>query len=243
MNIGDWPEDLLPYQWEFYLQPNSRTFNSPMTRSRQVLVGQGRRWIGLASFRFSAQDRRRGQKLEAWLDKLEGQANTVNVWDFGQRDGRPLGPMLDLSSITTSYFVTPGTPDVITKFSHPDFPGVLTGFSGSSAGISLLGSYAVGDETVTIRGFPQGTAGLYAGDNVGLGGYLYRLTEDATADGLNRAVLHLNRPLVTAVDRDTELVTTRPRTPMQLLDDDQSRRRMGVGALRDYVISFVESFT
>ena len=227
MNIGDWPDDLLPYRWEFYLQPNSRSFLSPVTRTRQVRVGQGPRWVGTGSWKFDS--RRKEQRFEAWLDKMQGQANTVNVWDFAHKNGRPLGPLLDLSSIGVTRFTD------LTGFTDGTY------FTGSVAGVTIFGGWAVGSEIAKVTGFPQHTTQLYAGDHVQLGDYLYRLTEDATADGMNRATLYLNRPLIQAVTHGTALTTTKPCTPMQLLDDDQTRRAVGVGAVRQYVVSFVEA--
>lgn len=227
MNIGDWPVDLLPYQWEFYLQPNTRSFVSPITRTRQVLSGQGKRYVGTGSWRFA--DRRDSQRFEAQLDKLDGQVNTVNIWDFGHRDGLPLGPALSLAALPVTEF-TDG-------FRFTDG----TAFAGGPQGYTIVGAHAIGDDVVVVRGFPPETPQLYAGDHVGIGGYLYRLTEDQPdPDGLSRASLSLNRPLVTAAAHGAAVTTSRPRTPMQLLDDDQSRRVIGVGAVREYTVSFIE---
>lgn len=235
----DWPIDLLPYSWEFYLQPNSRSFLSPLTRTRQVLVGQGPRWVGTGQFRFSS--RRLEQRFEALLDKMKGQAETVNVWDFAAKFGLPLGPALDLSSITgVTYFEEAGSPGGITSFSSAGSPTVFTGFYAGGAGITVYGAHAIGEDEVLVRGFPKNTTQLYAGDNVQIGSFLYRLTEDATANGLNRATLYLNRALVAAAAHGAAVTLTRPRTPMQLLDDDQTRRSVGVDHVREYTVSLVE---
>lgn len=233
----DWPTDLIPYHWEFYLQPNSRSFLSPLTRTRQVLVGQGPRWVATGQFRFSS--RRLEQRFEALLDKMKGQAEAVYLWDFAVKDGLPLGPALSLTSIAVSYFITPGSPGGISMFESDGSP-VFTGFAGGPDGLTVYGSQPIGEETALVYGFPQGTTQLYAGDQVELGGYLYRLVEDATADEANVAELALNRPLVAAIVNGDEVVTTRPRTPMQLLDDDQSRRAVGVDHVREYTVSLVE---
>lgn len=238
-SIGDWPHDLAPYRWEFYLQPNTHSFQSPITRTRQVLEGQGMRWIATGSWRFvDLRDagRRKAQRFEALLDKLRGQVNTVNVFDFAACGG-PLGTNLDMSSIEDTFF-SDGT-----GFSDGDSPPTVTPFDGGSAGVTVWGGWDLGGRTVLVSGFPQNTTQLLAGDQVGLGGFLYRLTEDAEADGLNRAYLTLNRPLITALEHGDPVTRTRPRTPMQLLDDDQSRRGIdAVSRAREWTVTLIETF-
>lgn len=238
-SIGDWPVDLLPYDWQFYLQPNTRTFLSPVTRTRQTLIGQGPRWMGTGSWRFAT--RRLEQRFEVLLDQLRGQANTVQVWDFANKYGLPLGPALDFSSITAiTYFTVAGSPGGLSSFASAGSPTVYTGFYGGAAGVTVYGDYDIGSEFVVIRGFPQFSTQLYAGDQIQLGRFLYRITADVTANALGRATVLLNRPLVEAVDDGDEAVLTRPRTPMGLLDDDQSKRGVGVDGVREYTVSLIE---
>lgn len=231
----DWPVDLEPYRWEFYLQPNTRVFRSPVTRTRQVLAGQGERWVGSGNWRFNARTpkgRRRAQRFEALLDKMNGQVETVNIYDFATC-GRNLGPNLDRTSIpVTPFAFTDGT-----NFSDG------TNFFGGVAGYTVAGAAALGANTIIVDGFPAGTVQLYAGDYIGIGGFLYRMTEDATeANGMGRSMLSLNRGLVQAATNLSVVTTLRPTTPMQLVDDDQSRRSAEVGGIREYAVSFVECF-
>lgn len=231
----DWPTDLQPYRWNFYLQNRSTVFRSPLTGSRQVLTRQGARWIATGGFRLT---RDKAQRFEALLAKMRGQAFTVNLWDLARPE--PRGPALDLSSIAASLWVSPG--GVLTHFASHDSPPVLTGFAGAAAGLTVYGSHAIGADTLIIRGFPQYTTQLLAGDYVGLGGYLYMLTDDATANGLNRATLSLNRGLVTAVAHRAAVTLVRPSTPMQLVDDDQPNRGSSSARVFEYSVSLVEAF-
>lgn len=237
-SIGDWPIDLLPYNWQFYLQPNTRSSMSPITRLRQALIGQGPRYVGTGSFRFES--RGLEQRFEVLMDRMRGQANTVQVWDFANKYGLPLGPALDMSSITgITKLTTPGSPGGITGFSNGS-PTLITGFSGGSAGITVWSSWDIGDESIVVRGFPQYSTQLYAGDQIQVGRFLYRILDDATANGVNRATLSLNRPLVEAAEDGDPVVLVRPRTPMALLDDDQTKRSVDVNHIREYTISLVE---
>lgn len=228
----DWPEEYQPYRWDFYLQNRTTRFESPITGTRQVLIRQGARWVGTGSFKFP---RAKSRAFDVLLAKLRGASGTINMWDLAHP--RPLGGGLDLSSITTvTYFTSPGP--IITGFLNGVDP--VTGFTGGSGGVTVQGG-PVGTTEVIAYGFPQGTTQLLAGDYVGLGGYMYMLIEDAVADGLNRAVLYLNRPLIVAVSNGSTLVMVNPKTPMQLVDDDQPNRSITVGGVYEYTISFVEA--
>jgi hypothetical protein len=234
----EWPVDLIPYRWDFYLQNRSSVFRSPITGSRQVLARQGARWVGTGAFRFA---RAKAQRFEALLAQLKGQQLTANVWDFARPT--PLGTALDLSSIGVTYFNTPGSPGGITKFSSGGSPTIYTGFSGGSSGLTVYGVHAVGTESVLVRGFPAGTSQLLAGDYIGIGGYLYMLTADAPlASALNRSLLSLNRGLVTAAAHRAVVTVTRPSTPMQMADDDQPRRTVDVNRVYEYTVALIEAF-
>lgn len=172
--------------------------------------------------------------MDALLAKMKGQQETVNVWDFARPE--PLGPNLDLSSIGITTF-TDGT-----GFEEADSPPTITYFGAGPAGITVVGGWAVGADSVVVRGFTQNITQLYAGDYVQLGTFLYMLTDDAVATDLNLATLVLNRELVEAVSPGAVPVFTRASTPMQLIDDDQPNRSVGVAQVYEFTASFVESF-
>lgn len=84
-----WPDDLIPYKWNFFLAPNSTRFTSPITRSSQVLHRQGELWTATGSF---IMQRAESQRLDALLDMLQGGAVSIQLWDFSRPD--PLGSNL-----------------------------------------------------------------------------------------------------------------------------------------------------
>lgn len=232
VSIGNWPTDhpqYVPFQWEFYLRPNSNGFRSPVTRSLQVVEGQGQMWIATGSWRMPDSDRRAAQKLAAFLDKLRGTVNYCMLPDFADR-GRVLGPCVDVSSLGATEF--------------DDDSGFDDGsFFSSGTGFSIYGNWPIGARQVLVRGFQQGTTQIYAGDNLQLGNFLYRLTEDTVADGLGRSYLYLNRPLMERINHGDEVITTGAATPMRLMDDDQTKRSLDSGQkLRVYTLSFEEVF-
>lgn len=240
MTVLTWPTGrYISNHVEFYLQNNNTPFESPITRTRQVLGRQGARWV--CTMTLPPMPRRLWQPFDAFLEKLRGSLNTVMIYDQAQPE--PLGPNLDLSSLRTTYLNTPGSPGGLTGFTNPGSPTLVTGFSGGPAGITVYGSYAARVRSVTARGFPQFTTQLLAGEYVEINGRLYKLTEDAAADGLNRATLSLNRGLVNAVTHGMAVTRTRAATPMRLSDDDQPRGSVGLGNYKSYSLSFVEDLT
>jgi hypothetical protein len=232
-SVGAWPLGFVPYAWEFYLRPNSRVFKSPVTRTSQAIEGQGQMWIATGSFRLpvhTPEHRRKAQQFEGFIDKLRGSVNYCHLPDFADM-GHALGPQVDVSSLGQVEFT--------------DTSGFADGsfFSGGSDPLRVYGTWSMGSRNVLISGAPQRSFPLYAGDNVQLGNFLYRLTEDAVADGLGRAYLRMNRGLLEVVNHGSSMVTRNARTPMRLVDDDQTRRSIDAQRLvREYTLTFEEMF-
>jgi hypothetical protein len=233
VSVGLWPLDFIPYAWEFYLRPNSQVFRSPVTRTTQAMEGQGQMWVGTGSFRLpvhTPEHRRKAQQFEGFVDQMKGAVNYAYVPDFADM-GHALGPQADVTTLGQVKFT--------------DTSGFADGsfFSGGSQTLKVYGNWPLGARSVLISGAPQGSLPLYTGDNVQLGNYLYRLLEDAVTNGLNRAYLRLNRGLMEAVDHGSSMVTRNARTPMRLVDDDQSKRSSdALRPVREYTLSFEELF-
>lgn len=227
VSIGSWPRAYIPQTWEFYLKPNSNTFISPITRSRQTIEGQGQMYVATGTFRIL--DGRPARTFEAFLDKFRGQVNYCSIPDFGDK-GRALGPCTKVSTYGSTTYGDTSIFDDGSKFSSGSYE------------LTVYGTWPLGARHVLVRGFPQSTTQVYAGDNVQLGDYLYRLTDDAEVDRMGRAHLILNRGLMGVVPHGTALITQWAQTPMRLIDDDQTRRSMQSGALREYTLTFEEVF-
>lgn len=224
-----WPADIVARECEFYLQNNTRDYMSPITRTRQAIRGQGERWM--AHYLFRVVGRRGRARMDALLDQGKGSFENFLMWDHDQTE--PNGTNLDRSSIPDTFF-TDGT-----SFTEGS-PQVLTAFSAGAPGITVHGDHTIRATDVEVDGFPGGTSQLDAGDYVEIGGFLYRLTADAEADAVGRAVLSLNRGLVTAVTDGISVNRTRASTPMYLVDDDQPRRTADANHVYDYSLNFAE---
>lgn len=88
----EWPEDIEPYAVTFYLQPHTGGSESPFNRKTKTYGLSAPRWICRLTFRGgdSVQWGTRGpalwgQRLDAFLAKLEGRQNRVELFDFRRR--------------------------------------------------------------------------------------------------------------------------------------------------------------
>lgn len=89
----DWPEDLVPFASEFYLQPHVIRQPSPFTRASKIYGLSRPLWVCRMQFRGGRSTKWGttgaaiyGRRLDAFIAKLEGGANRVTLWDF-DRDG------------------------------------------------------------------------------------------------------------------------------------------------------------
>jgi hypothetical protein len=81
-----WPDDLVPYAQQFYLQPNTGGSESPFNRKTKVYGLSAPRWICSMSFRGGYWGRLGleavGPRLDAFIAKLSGRENRVALYDF-----------------------------------------------------------------------------------------------------------------------------------------------------------------
>jgi hypothetical protein len=94
-----WPTDIYPYRCDFYLQNNTSTFTSPITRTTQRLRFQGSKWLCEASFHL---DRQKSQRIDALLDSQQGAYGSFYLWDFA-RDAPYNGTPAGSQTVTATY--------------------------------------------------------------------------------------------------------------------------------------------
>lgn len=86
MTDYDWPDDLVPYAVDFYLQPHTGGSESPFSRVTKVYELSAPRFVCSMSFRGGYWGDRGleaiGPKLNAFVAKLSGRANRVALYDF-----------------------------------------------------------------------------------------------------------------------------------------------------------------
>ncbi len=86
MATSNWPDDLVPYQQSFWLQPHVGRSESPFTRQQKVYGLSAPRWVCRMSFRGGYDGTRAqgafGPRLDAFLAKLKGGVSRVGIYDF-----------------------------------------------------------------------------------------------------------------------------------------------------------------
>jgi hypothetical protein len=99
-----WPTDILPNAVEFRLQPYTGGTESPFSRVTKIYGLAKPRWV--CSLRFRAPESADrwtgpyaawGERIDAFLAKLDGRANRVQLWDF-RRPGR--APLFSNAAVT-----------------------------------------------------------------------------------------------------------------------------------------------
>jgi len=219
-----WPDDIVPNACEFFLQHNTTVFESPITRTRQRLRRPGERWMCTASFRLV---REKAQRLDALLAKLAGSYDTVTLGDWARIN--PSGDNLDKTGIPNTFFSDGTDFTDNTEFAVPDE-------------VARLRFAAVrGASSLRAKGWMPNTAPLDAGDYIGVGGWIYMLTDDASSDGNGFSTLNIAPRVRADTAADTLIVRHRPKSPMVLIDDDQPNRSIQVGTVYHYTLSFAEA--
>lgn len=223
-----WPENIQPRDCEFYTSFNNSLFESPITRSQQILRRSGDRWM--ASIAIGPIKRDKAQPLDALLARLQGIAGVVQLWDFARPS--PLGVNSEAGAeIVDSRFGD------LTTFSD----GTVFSF-GVVEGIVAYGAHARGVSEIFTRGWSPGITGiLKQGDYVQAGRNLAMLTEDANSDSLGRTRLKFSPALRFAVADGEAIVRTQAAAEMRLADNEQARRRVTVGLFYEYQLTFVEA--
>lgn len=114
-------------------------------------------------------------------------------------------------------------------------------YNGVIAGVQLVGAHLRGNTSITVDGLPISQTHLLAGDYIGIGGKLYRLTADVASDTGGEGTLQLNRGLVADAADNAAVTTDAPTCEMILKDNQQTARAVDGNKVYSYRLSFVES--
>lgn len=97
--------------------------------------------------------------------------------------------------------------------------------------------------SIEVNGFTA-FATVKAGDyfNLGSGGELHMVTEDATADSGGRATLSIQPAIRTSPAHGTLLVSSSPKVPLMILTDPHPRWRIKPSDINEFALDFVEVF-
>lgn len=113
--------------------------------------------------------------------------------------------------------------------------------NGVIMGVQLVGAHLRGNTTITVDGLPISQTHLLAGDYIGIGGKLYRLTADVLADTGGEGTLLLNRGLLADAADNAAVNTDAPTCEMLLIDNQQTGRAVDGNKDYRYRLGFIES--
>jgi hypothetical protein len=90
-----WPDDLVPYQVSFYLQPHTGGSESPFNRVSKIYGLSAPRWVCSMSFRGGYWGTKGldavGPRLDGLIAKLKGRQNRISIYDFRRPEMRSRG--------------------------------------------------------------------------------------------------------------------------------------------------------
>ncbi|HEY8593319.1 MAG TPA: hypothetical protein VIL42_10720 [Sphingomicrobium sp.] len=209
-----WPEDLVPYAVEFWLQPHTGGSESPFTRQGKYYGLSAPRWVCSMSFRGADSYRNwgtgphvTGPQMDAFLAKMQGRLNRVSIFDFRRRE--PTDPDWSLSA--SNLAAAAGSSSI-----------TITGLTPGT--VVYAGDYIGGDGRPHI--FTSSDLGRVAG----------------TADGTGQATVSFMPPL--AADLDAGAATFADATGMfRLVSDDAGQNGSEVGQLTTYSLTFLEDMS
>jgi hypothetical protein len=110
----------------------------------------------------------------------------------------------------------------------------------NNAGSPTLSQTGTTLETSGFTAFTTVKAGDYF--NIGSGGELHMVTDDATADSAGRATLSIQPAIRTAPAQSTALVFNSPVVPLMILTDPHPRWRITPGDINQFDLDFIEVF-
>ena len=224
-----WPTDIIAREAEFWLQSNTATFESPLTRKRQTLVRAGRRWMCRLEL-FVHRDKAR--RVDAFLARLRGAAGTVLLWD----QDRPLPA--ETIRLHADWVAGQDYPE---PFSDGTFFDDGMGFAVEGRPLALTAAAARGDTELFLDGWQPGVTALSEGDYIGIGGYLHLVVATGMADDNGMFSVTVEPPLRAALTTAAAVTVERPTAPFHLLTDDHARNPSDADHMYRYSLEFVEA--
>lgn len=214
--VESWPNNVAPVESSMWLHWQTRSFESPVNRVRQVIIGQGVRWRARLVLNVP---RRYGKArlTDALMARMQGAGGKIRLWDFD----RP----------------TMGIPAAHEPFTDGTFFTDGTGFTDTP---KTSGPAARGATTLATKEWPIGSIRPQKGDKFGVGGRLYILTHDCPVNAFGNAILKFAPPLRDAIAADEDVITIRPTSEFRLDEDDQAENVSDVSHMYKYTFNFTE---
>jgi len=225
MTAYTWPSTLIPYSASFYKQQHSVVFESPLTRTQQVLGRPGNRYIGEASFILT---RNLANQMDALLEQIKGPQNTVNIWPFNKPE--PVSD--DWDSAVTNYATTVYFTDA-TDFTDG------TGFIYSRT----YEPYIFSVSPLMFGGFAQGVEAIVPGDFLTINGTFMMVVTTSGNTGVD-GELGLSVDRTFSAEYRDEPDFSYPQIEMRITSDDAGLNtrtmRNYSGLFIEYTVSFIQ---
>lgn len=197
MTTYDWPASFRPDRFEMRVLHNTRVFTSPFSSTSQVLNYTGERWIVTVSLPLGNDDAF-GGAIEAYLDRLNGPANRIRLWNM--KRPIPLGTMQDGGG--SAQWKTNTSANATWQTSAP------AAATWSYIGPTLYAAVAAGSGLIPLARSPGTT--LKAGDNFGIGTQLYRAMTDYVFDAAGQALVEVQPRARAALAISSAVTCTKP---------------------------------
>lgn len=230
----EWPSELSPFRFTFYLQPHVGGTESPLTRTRKTYGLSAPRWICRMSLKggwdgFDGHEAT-GPRLDAFIAEMEGGLNTVDLWDF--RRPFPIGLKNYYSRFSGETYTfgggetfTLGERFFISEDAEPTNRAALAGAT-----------------QMTFIGFEPGQRVFNRGDYVGGDDRAHIVLRDVAADSNGEAIVQFKPPLASPIAAGAAK-TMQPTARFQLVGEDAGQNDSEVGSAVVYDLEFIEDLT
>lgn len=194
---------------------NTQVAVSPLSGAVQTQGLPGARWKCAISYPpLQAAD---AALLRAWLLKMEGMANRVDLWPMDNQG--PRGTALANGYVQSGY--------------------VMPGYVAASAYVNGAGQTG---STLSTRNWQPG-ATLRAGDFISFNRQLCAVGEDCVANASGVMAIPVEPPIRTSPADGTEVMTNRPRVRMMLSSADTGWRVPQFAGIVEFSFELIEAFT
>ncbi len=217
-----WPDDLRPSSIDWWLETNTMTHTSPLSRATQTIELPGARWR--ASMRFQHLIRAEMTRLSAFINGLRGPAGRMTLWPMQQQS---------ILAGTTEAAVFGARPAARRNVALPYINATMTG-----QGIATPAGH-----TILPLVSPSKTV-LPAGYFVAVAGELKQVVaSEVIRDRVRTTITPPMRQAIPAAGDVLSAMVDRPIATFRLADDGQGRARyQGGGKVGSMTVELVEVF-
>lgn len=187
-----WPRDICPQSCIFTRSRNDVRQISPRTRQDYIIRNGRPLWFADCTFKFGNDSRL--AKLRYWLEKLEGHAGSVQVWDFNA----PYPYGIDFGFGALSLYER----HTLWTYGGNQYGYAWAGLPSHWVGGAIVfadGTAAIGATTINLKNLQASRPACITGQYIQIGRRLYLCAADVVAWSSGKATIQLTSPLLEAV--------------------------------------------